>query len=235
MSSNPSAAPSLARTGLRAGASFAASVAKGAVLSLVLGCGVFFFYLSQLDGPGVPAARAGGAGAIVALLSSPPLLVAILLLGFVPLYMMLGVARGRTLAMRQVVASRGDVISQKLGDAIADRIEAMPRTHGTLQRTAEWLSPDALCRQLAPVLGEGKAVRAVVGFVLRKLPMSEMLAEWQATRTEQPEAADGALRSLLTRRIGETLEDMSTPSRRPLYIALAAHGVLLGVGLWLVR
>jgi hypothetical protein len=197
---------------------------------------VFFFYLSRLDGPGMPAAaHAGGAGALIALIASPGVLVALLLLGFVPLYFTLGMARGRTLALRHVVASRGDAISQKLGDAIADRIEAMPRTHGTLQRTAEWLSPDALCRQLAPVLGDGKAVRAVVGFVLRKLPMNDLLTEWQSMRTEHPEAAGDALRALLARRIGETLEEMLTPSRRPLYIALVAHAVLLGVGLWLVR
>lgn len=234
MSSNPPAAPSLARTGLRAGASFAASVAKGAALSLLLGCGVFFFYLSHLNGPGMPAGRAGGAGALIVLLTSPSVLVAVLLLGFVPLYLALGVARGRTLALRQVVASRGDAISQKLGDAIANRIEAMPRTHGTLQRTAEWLSPDALCRQLAPVLGDGKALRAIVGFVLRRLPMSELLAEWQTLRSES-EQPETALRALVTRRIGETLEEMSTPSRKPLYIALGAHALLLGVGLWLVR
>jgi hypothetical protein len=43
------------------------------------------------------------------------------------------------------------------------------------------------------------------------------------------------LRALLTRRINETLQEMSTPSRKPLYIALGAHAVLLGVGLWLVK
>jgi hypothetical protein len=43
------------------------------------------------------------------------------------------------------------------------------------------------------------------------------------------------LRALLTRRIHETLQEMSTPSRKPLYIALGAHAVLLGVGLWLVN
>jgi len=42
------------------------------------------------------------------------------------------------------------------------------------------------------------------------------------------------LRALLTRRINEALQDMSTPSRRPLYIVLGAHAALLGVGLWLV-
>ncbi|REM31359.1 hypothetical protein DSI31_12670, partial [Mycobacterium tuberculosis] len=80
-----------------------------------------------------------------------------------------------------------------------------------------------------------KAVRAVVAFVTDRLPLSEMLAEWQQSRAEhgdQPAAGEGgatqdpALRALLTRRIHETLQDMATPSRKPLYIALGAHAAL---------
>jgi len=180
---------------------------------------------------------------VLALVTSPPLLVAVLLLLFVAVYMMLGVQQGRAKAMQHLVAARGEAVSERLGGAIAGRIEAMPRTHGTLQRAADWLSVDALSKQLAPVLGEGKAVRAVVGFVLNRLPLSDMLAEWQQGRAEHglPPAAeegaaqDPALRALLTRRINETLQEMAEPSSKPLYIALGAHAVLLGVGLWLVR
>jgi len=196
-----------------------------------------------LHGPGNTAARAGGAGAIVALITSPPLLVAVLLLLFVAVYAMLGVQQGRARAMRHLVAARGEAVSQRLGGAIAGRIEAMPRTHGALHRAADWLSVDALSKQLAPVLGEGRAVRSVVSFVLNRLPLSEMLAEWQQSRAEHGDlpaveegaAQDPALRALLTRRIHETLQDMATPSRKPLYIALGAHAALLGVGLWLVN
>lgn len=236
--------PSLARTGAKAGFAFVGSVIKGGLLGLILGGGVFVFYLSQLQGPGNPAARAGGFGAVVALVTSPPLLVAVLLALFVGVYVMLGVAQGRARAMQHLVAARGEVVAQKLGGAIAGRIEAMPRTHGTLQRAADWLSVDALSKQLAPVLGEGKAARSVVSFVVNRLPMSEMLAEWQEGRAAQgePAAAEGAtaaqdpaLRALLTRRINETLQDMATPSRKPLYIALGVHAALLGVGLWLVN
>jgi hypothetical protein len=244
MSSDPVGQPSLVRTGAKAGLSFAGSVIKGGLLGVILGGGVFFFYLSQLQGPGNTAARAGGAGAIVALITSPPLLVAVLLLLFVVVYVMLGVQQGRARAMQHLVAARGEAVSQRLGGAIAGRIEAMPRAHGTLQRAADWLSVDALSKQLAPLLGEGKAVRSVVGFVLNRLPLSEMLAEWQQSRAEHGEpvagegegaAQDPALRALLTRRIHETLQDMATPSRKPLYIALGAHAALLGVGLWLVN
>lgn len=242
MSSGPFGQPSLARTGAKAGLAFAGSAIKGGLLGLILGGGVFFYYLGQLQGPGNTAARAGGAGAILALVTSPPLLVAVLLLLFVVVYAMLGVQQGRAKAMQQLVAARGEAVSERLAGAIAGRIEAMPRTHGTLQRAADWLSVDALSKQLAPVLGEGKAVRSLVGFVLNRLPMSDMLAEWQQGRAAhgEPVAAEGAapdpaLRALLTRRIHETLQEMSTPSRKPLYIALGAHAVLLGVGLWLVN
>lgn len=234
---------SLVRTGARAGLVFAGSAVQGVLLGLVLGGGVFFFYLSQLQGPGNAAGRAGGAGAALALLSSPTSLVAVLLLLFVAVYAMLGVARGRARAMQQIVAARGEAVSQRLAAAIAGRIEAMPRTHGTLQRAADWLTVDALVKPLAPVLGEGRAVRAVVGWILGRLPLGEVLAEWQLARAEHgaPAAAEGeaaqdpALRALLTRRIHEALQEMAEPSRLPLYVAFGAHAVLLGVGLWLVN
>jgi hypothetical protein len=238
MSSDPVGQQSLVRTGAKAGLSFAGSVIKGGLLGVVLGGGVFFFYLSQLQGPGNVAARAGGVGALVALITSPPLLVALLLLLFVVVYVMLGVHQGRARAMQHLVAARGEAVSQRLAGAIAGRIEAMPRTQGALHRAADWLSVDALSKQLAPLLGEGRAVRSVVAFVLNRLPMSEMLAEWQESRAEHGAPAAGedpALRALLTRRINETLQDMATPSRTPLYIALGAHAALLGVGLWLVN
>jgi hypothetical protein len=62
MSSNSTATPSIGRTGLKAGAAFASSVILGLVLAFVLGGGVFAFYVTQLNGSGAPAARAGGAG-----------------------------------------------------------------------------------------------------------------------------------------------------------------------------
>jgi hypothetical protein len=241
----PDVQPSLVRTGAKAGLAFAGSVIKGGLLGVVLGGGVFFFYLSQLNGPGNVAARAGGAGAIVALITTPAVLVALLLLMFVVVYTMLGVAQGRARAMQHLVAARGEAVSQRLAGAIAGRIEAMPRAHGTLHRAADWLSADALSKQLAPVLGEGRAVRSVVGFVLNRLPLSDMMAEWQASRAAHGEplvspggegvVQDPALRALLTRRINETLQEMAEPSRTPLYIALGAHAALLGVGLWLVN
>ncbi|MDZ4355765.1 MAG: hypothetical protein U1B84_05030, partial [Variovorax sp.] len=56
-----------------------------------------------------------------------------------------------------------------------------------------------------------------------------------APATGEGAAQDPALRALLTRRIHEVLQDMSTPSRKPFFIALAVQAALLGIGLWLVR
>lgn len=243
MSSNSTTTSSIGRTGLKAGASFAGSVIQGIVLAVVLGGGAFFFYLSRLDGPGMPGARAGGAGAVLALIASPSLLIAVLLLFFIPLYVTIGVAQGRRKALQKVTADHGDAISQRLAIGIASRIEAMPRTHGALQRTADWLSVDQLCSQVAPMLGKGRAIRAVITLVLKRLPLSEMLAEWQQARADTPDqptppgadkSTDPALRELLTRRIAETLNDLGTPSRQLLYLTIAAHAALLGIGLWLV-
>jgi len=169
--------------------------------------------------------------------------VATLLFGFVPLYLFIGVAHGRRRALQKVVVEHGDAISQRLASAIASRIEAMPRTHGALQRTADWLSVDQLCSQVAPMLGKGRAIRAVIAFVLKRLPLSETLAEWQQARADAPDQptppgvdkpGDPALRELLTSRIAQTLSDLGRPSRTPLYVAFAAHAALLGLGLWLV-
>ncbi|MEO7886450.1 hypothetical protein [Polaromonas sp.] len=242
MSSNSSATPSMVRTGAKAGVAFAGSVAMGGLLAFLLGGGVFFFYLSRLSGPGMPAAaHAGGAGAVLAVLFSPPLLVSMLLLAFVPIYLMLGVARGRSRAIQQVVTGHGEAISQRLTDAIAGRIEAMPRTKGALERVSEALSVEAIGQQLAPVLGNGRAVRGMINFAVNRLPMADLMAQWQQNRAAEGAAApapgtpDPVLRGLLTQRIGETLQDAATPSSKPLYIAMAVQAALLAVGMWLTR
>jgi hypothetical protein len=245
---------------MKAGAAFLVSVIKSVLLALVLGGGVFFYYLGQLSGPGMPAARAGGAGAFIAILASPPILVAIILFCFIPLYAMLGVARARSRAIEQIAIAHGDTIAQRMSGAIAGRIEAMPRTHQTLQKASDWLTVDALSKQLAPTLGDSKPVRSAIGMVLKRLPLPEIFAQWQQMRSEAslvvapaaaslpvcdatpvPAAAvegaaqDPILRTLLAQRIGETLQDMAASSRTLFYYAFAAHAVVLGIGIWLTR
>lgn len=232
------APPSAWRTGARAGATFVWHTVQGLALAFLLGGGAFFFYLTRLSGPGMPAARAGGAGAVVALLFSPPTLVALLLVLFIGVYAHIGIAYARGRALQRVVSAHGDAVAARAADAIAGRIEAMPRAHGALQRTADWLSVDALSQQLAPVLGQGRMPRMLAGFLIGRLPLTDLLAEWQAGRTAAGASAveagqDPALRALIERRVGDILHDVAAPSRRPLLLALAAHAVLLAVGLWL--
>lgn len=257
MSSNSAAPPSIARTGLKAGAAFTMSIIKSVLLALVLGGGVFYYYLVQLIRHGMPEMR-DGVGVLMGFLSSPPIVVALLLLAFIPLYVVLGVARARSRAVEQVAIAHGDTLAQRLGGAIAGRIEAMPRTHRTLQKTSDWLSVDVLSKQLAPVLGESKVGRTAIRMVLERLPLPEIFAQWQQMRTEaglgagvdtarlatdvaaSPDATAGAaqdpiLRSLLAQRIGETLQDMAASSRTLFYYAFVAHAVVLGIGLWLTR
>ena len=228
---------SIARTGFKAGAAFAGSVAIGVALALLLGGGLFFVYVGRLNGPGMAGARAGGA--LLALLTSPALLVAVLLIAFVPLYVMLGVAQGRRRALRHVVAAHGDSLSERLSAAIAGRIEAMPRAHGALERAGEALSANALADELAPALGTSRAVRRIIAFVVKRLPLSDLLRQWRAQReTSVPAEAgreDPALRAMLHQQVGDALRDMAMPSHTLLWIVLGAHAMLFGVGLWLTR
>ncbi|CAN5848815.1 hypothetical protein BH11PSE13_BH11PSE13_31800 [soil metagenome] len=230
---------SIARTGLKAGAAFGGSVAVGVLLALLLGGGLFFVYVGRLNGAGMTAAGTGGAGAMLALLTSPALLVAVLLIAFVPLYVMLGVAQGRRRALRHVVAAHGDSLSEHLSAALATRIEAMPRVHGALQGAGQTLSADALADQLAPALGTSRAVRRIIAFVVKRVPLSDLLRQWDAQCSSgtpaEPGKEDPALRAMLHQRVGDALRDMAMPSHTPLWIALGAHAVMFCVGLWLTR
>ena len=111
----------------------------GALLALLLGGGAFAWYLSRFNGPGMSAGHAGGIGGVLAMLASPPMLVAMLLMLYMPLYLMIGVKQGHAGTLQQVVKEHGDIISRRLAAAIAGRIEAMPRVHGAL-RVLDWLT-----------------------------------------------------------------------------------------------
>jgi hypothetical protein len=227
------------RTGLKAGAAYASSVVVGGLLAPLFGGGALAWYLSRFNGPGMSAGHAGGVGGVLAMLASPSLLVAMLLMLYVPLYLFIGARQGHAGALQQVVRAHGRTISQRLASAIAGRIEAMPRTHGALRRVPDWLTVETLGRQLEPVFGESKAVRAAIGFVLARLPLSDMVAHWQQTQGEFGAAAAGAedpaLRIMLTQRIGAVLEDAATPSHKIWWIAIGAHAALVAAGFYLTR
>lgn len=224
------------RTGLSAGTALAGGVALGLALAVVLGGGAFFYYLTRLQGGGIPAARAGGAGALLALLASPPVLIALLLVLVIPFYAFAGVQIGRARAVARVVQRHGDGLAQRLADGLTARIEALPRAHHALHRGADLLSQREVMGLIEPWLGGGRVVRALVRFVLARLPLADILQQWREARAEHGEVAqpqDAALRSLLGARIHDTLQELATPSYRWLWIVMGAHALLLALGIWL--
>lgn len=256
MSSRSAVRSSLARTGLQIGATFVVSMVKSVLLAVVLSVGVLFFYGYRLDAAGLLTPRRDGIEWFIAFFGSAPIVVALLLLCFIPVYVTLGVARARSRVVEKVAVLHGDLIAERLAGVIAGRIEAIPRAHQSLHLAAEWLTADALSRQLAPVLGDSAPVRALIEAALAKLPLPEVFAQWQQMRADAapPDtlilsaadpaltpvpaggpAPDPVLRALLAEHIGVALRDLTESSRTMFYYAFAAHAVLLGIGIWLTR
>ena len=229
--------PSALRMGLSAGKSLLGGLMLGIALALVLGCTTAAFYFLRLNGPGMPAAvHAGGAGAIIALLFSPSLVVALLLVFIIPAYVFVGLQIGRARATGKLVARYGQGLSQRLAQMLAERVESMPRTHKALHKTADLLSPQLAVEHLKPWIGDGRVVQWIVRTVFARLPLAELVDEWSQTRTEWgTEAAKGdpALRAFFSEKIQGLLQDMAEPSWMMLWLLMAAHAVILGIGIWL--
>jgi hypothetical protein len=226
-------APSALHTGLSAGKSLLAGLALGLVLATVLGGGSVAFYLLRLMGSTEPGlAKVGPIG----MLSAPPVLVALVLVLSIPAYAFAGVQLGRTRASRKLVQRYGPSLSQHLAELLAKRIEALPGAHKALHKTADLLSPDTAMEYLQPWVGNGRAVRLMVHGVLQRLPVPELLEEWQHQRAQwdaQAQPNDPALRAFLGNAIHDKLTDLSTPSLGLLGALMAVHAAVLGLGLWL--
>lgn len=229
--------PSALRVGLSAGKSLLGGLMLGLALALVLGCTTTAFYLMRLNGPGMPAAaHAGGAGAVISLLFSPSLVVALLLVFIIPAYVMAGLQLGRARATGKLVARYGQGLAQRLAEMLAQRVEAMSRTHKAMHQTADLLTLSAAMEHLKPWIGDGRAVQWVVRTALNRLPLSELMDEWGQTRAEWGSEAskdDPALRAFLGEKVHGLLEDMAEPSWTLLWILMVANAVVLGVGIWL--
>lgn len=233
--------PSALRVGLSAGKSVLGGLMLGIFLAIVLGVSTSVFYALRLNGPGMPAAaHAGGAGALIALVFSPQLWPMLVLIFIIPAYVFVGLNIGRAKAMGKLVAHYGAGLSQRLADMLAKRIEAMPKAHKAVHRAADLLTVDAAMESLKPWVGDGRVVRFAVGAVLNRLPLAELLEEWEHTRAEygvergtevQPD--DAALRAFLAGKIQTLLEDMTEPPWSYLWILMAIHAVVLGLGIWL--
>ena len=233
----PSDAPSALRVGLSAGKSLLGGLMLGIALALVLGLSTNIFYWLRLNGPGMPAAaHAGGAGAIISLLASPSLIVALVLIFIIPAYVFVGLQIGRARATGKLVVRYVQGLAQRLAEMLAQRVESMPRTHKALHKTADLLTEDAALTHIKPWLGDGRAVRWVVRTVLNRLPLAELLEEWSQTRAEWGTGAakgDPALRAFLGDKIQGLLEEMAEPPWSLLWILMAVHLVVLGLGIWL--
>lgn len=229
--------PSALRVGLSAGKSLLGGLMLGLALALVLGCTTTAFYLMRLNGPGMPAAaHAGGAGAVISLLFSPSLVVALLLVFIIPAYVMVGLQLGRARATGKLVARYGQGLAQRLAEMLAQRVEAMPRAHKAMHQTADLLTLSAAMEHLKPWIGDGRAVQWVVRTALNRLPLSELMDEWGQTRAEwgsEASKGDPALRAFLGEKVHGLLEDMAEPSWTLLWILMATNAVVLGVGIWL--
>ena len=226
------------RTGFSAGTAFAGGLGIGLVLA-ALALAAFVFYVPRMNG-------ATGWW---------PWLLAALLLAMVPLDVFLGVNLGRGRAVARVVQRHGEGLAERMAQVLAQRIEAMPRLHGALHQSAQWLSADELLAQLAPWTGQGRAVRFVVSGLLKRLPLAELTQQWQQARADhaapapasvaqlntpdapQPAAdaaaGDPALRSLLTQHIQQAMSDFVQPSALWLWLALGLDVLLFLAGLWL--
>ena len=172
--SQPPDAPSALRVGLSAGKSLLGGLMLGALLALVLGCGAAVFYFSRLmadPGQGIHAsAHTGIYGAVISLLISPPLLVAVVLIFIIPAYLMVGLQLGRAgrggahLLLhqwrKQPQVGEHHPIAERLGGA--DAVQQLPRR--ALQVAGKGLGSDAL-QGLAQAshggFGEGLWLRAV--------------------------------------------------------------------------
>ena len=230
-------APSALRVGLSAGKSLIGGLMLGIALAILLGFTTLFFYFTRLNGPGMPAAaHAGGAGAIVSLLFSPSLIVALALIFIIPAYVFVGLQIGRARATGKLVARYGQGLSQRLAEMLANRVESMPKAHKALHKTADLLSVSAALEHLRPWVGDGRAVQFVVRTVLNRLPLAELMDEWSQTRADWGSEAckdDPALRVFLGDKIQGLLQDMSEPPWMLLWLLIGAHVVVLGLGIWM--
>ena len=229
--------PSALRMGLIAGKSLLGGLMLGIALALLLGCTTAAFYFLRLNGPGMPAAaHAGGAGAIIALLFSPSLVVALLLVFIIPAYVFVGLQIGRARATGKLVARYGEGLAQRLAEVLAKRIESMPRTHKALHKAADWVTPEAAIEHLRPWVGDGRVVQFVVRTVLKRLPLADMLEEWGHKRGELGGEAvrdDPALRAYLGEKIYGLLEEMAEPPWTLLWLLMGVNFVALALGIWL--
>ncbi|MDR3220625.1 MAG: hypothetical protein LBU46_01265 [Candidatus Accumulibacter sp.] len=240
MSSANTPSPSIVQTGLKAGGTFLGTLLLGGILGILLSGGMAWFYwanyLTDLGGmPGL--AHTGSVGALIVLpfvlLTQPQILIGVLLPCFVFAYGALAFFYGWRRALQKVVAAHSGTLAERLASLVADRLASTPRSQNRLGSVRQWLSEDSVTGKLESALGDSSWARRVVRFAVKRLPWSELLADWEAETDAHEGAEDQSLRALLSSRIATALNEIASPSRLPLGLCLAAHAVLLGLGIWL--
>ncbi|MDR3323654.1 MAG: hypothetical protein LBS89_05570 [Zoogloeaceae bacterium] len=244
------ASPPLLCTDLKACGTSLGILALGVVLAILLGGSVTWLYWAKVIGPALIGAvqdygdEIRNPGVLIFLLVSMPtqligaLLVGVLLPFFTLAYGALGFFYAWRLALRKIVVTYGTVIAARLAGVITDRLSILPRTQETLTHARQWLSGEGIASALESLLGKGVWSRRVAYFAARRLPWSELLADWatheQAQQTpEQDENFRASFRDLLTRRLAAALQDAATPPKWPLVAGVLTHAALFGLGTWL--
>jgi hypothetical protein len=172
---------------------------------------------------------------VISLLMSPPLLVAVVLIFIIPAYLMVGLQLGRARAAGKLVARYGQGLAERLAAMLAQRIEALPSAHKAMHKAADLLTVGAAMEHLQPWVGNGRAVQFVVRSVLNRLPLADLLEEWGHTRPvgqRRRQGRSGAARLSGRPHPGDAA-GLTEPPWTLLWILLAGHAAVLGLGIWL--
>jgi hypothetical protein len=222
---------SVARTGLQAGGVFLGRWAGGILLSILWTLGVCLAYMHLvLAGERAAAAGAGhvgGFGALIALIANPEILVGLLLGFYFFVYGALSFFYAWRRALQKIMLACSAPLADQLAGKMLERLAALPRTRETLRSAGNLVSEANLLQALEPDAGgQNVWLRRTARFALRRLPWSELLADWAA----QTEAADE--QKVLAEQINDRLRQMTAPSRWPLILALVGQAALFGIGAW---
>jgi hypothetical protein len=121
-------------------------------------------------------------------------------------------------ALQTIMLACSAPLADRLAGKMLERLATMPRARETLRGAGNLVSEANLLQALEPDAGgQSTWLCRVVCFALRRLPWSDLLADW-ATQTE---AADE--QKILAGRISDRLREMTAPSRWLLILALVGH------------
>ena len=226
--------PSVAGTALKAGATFLGTLISGVLLGIVVTALVaaLYFYCYGLATGGQqfdPVSHANPVIlAIAVLLMKPAVLVYFLMPYYILVYGGLAFFYAWRRALQKVVVAASKLLAERLTTVVVDRIKAAPFTQDNLGHAQQWLSQGT--DKLDSLLGDSTWGRRAVRFAVRRLPWSNLLADWVSHSSGLP--AEGVLRSTLTQKIADKVGEAVAPSWIPLIIGILAHAALFAIGIY---